>query len=569
MADASVLDLRLATAIDPANLHPNLAPDPNVVQDPSVYELAGTNWYGQSQDSFTQVPQEQEQSPDTNANAVTEAASPSHVDSDQARLEVARQRRQRAREREEERPGMSALLPDEIPVEPPPDIDETVPIPFTRPCSMARPDIPPGLRCVVMLKPDYNYRMCEGCRMRFKLAEVRAKGIRYDGKKKARATPNESRKQKHKARPQLIRYNGELVLDPAYMHTYNLDPRMFGPEGQLKNMAANEKAQFSQALKNATSALQGSRSKSREASEGVSEQVNTPTEAPVSTSNVAGPSSTPGPSTAAEEPKATANDGLLRVRICSVKTCHAPVPIDYHWKMCESCRVNYRKWGIEKRDRMRERRLKDMPKEERDRYLTLSKGKRAQQDANKTGGPPIIELEVPFDPTIPPRPCSVGNCKNHVPGNSGYKRCPTHRKESRVYASSYQKKRELQMEVYQKALEEGHDPEEALKDYIAQMSKRDDTSDEEDGIDKSQDGEEPKKKRRSKAKKSSDVIDPILLESPFTTSTETVPKRAPMPPPSMRRTGHICSGKNCANLLEQTVLESFSWRLRSLTVIHA
>ncbi len=59
------------------------------------------------------------------------------------------QRRQRAREREETRPGLNALLPDEVPLEPPHDPDETVPIPFTRPCSMARPDIPPGLRCVV------------------------------------------------------------------------------------------------------------------------------------------------------------------------------------------------------------------------------------------------------------------------------------------------------------------------------------------------------------------------------------------------------------------------------------
>lgn len=166
-------------------------------------------------------------------------------------------------------------------------------------------------------------------------------------------------------RPQLIQYNGELVLDPAYMHTYNLDPRMFGPEGQLKNTVANEKASFSKALKNATSALQGSRSKSREATEGATEQVATPSEGPEITLDVAGPSSTPGPSTSGEDPKssqAAVNDGLLRVRICSVKTCHVPVPIDYHWKMCESCRVNYRKWGIEKRDRIRERRLKVLSK---------------------------------------------------------------------------------------------------------------------------------------------------------------------------------------------------------------
>ncbi len=219
-------------------------------------------------------------------------------------------------------------------------------------------------------------------------------------------------------RPQLIQYNGELVLDPAYMHTYSLDLRMFGPEGQLKNMAANEKASFSKALKNATCALQGSRSKSREAGmeEGMPEQVATPSEAPEASPNVVGPLSTPGP-TSGEDPKdfqPAANDGLLRVRICSVKTCHTPVPIDYHWKMCETCRVNYRKWGIEKRDRMRERRLnvilnsfkiyalinlhlgQDMPQEERDKYLTLSNGKKAQQESNKSGGPSIVVCQILF-----------------------------------------------------------------------------------------------------------------------------------------------------------------------------
>ncbi len=194
MADASVLDLRLATAIDPANLHPQLLPDPNVVQDPNAvggYDLSDASWYGRPQQEFAQMHQELPQE----AGAATDT--PEGGD-EQARLEAARQRRQRAREREETRPGFNALLPDEVPLEPPHDPDETVPIPFTRPCSMARPDIPPGLRCVVMLKPDYNYRMCEGCRMRFKLTEVRANGIRYDGKKKAKGTPSESHGQKHK-----------------------------------------------------------------------------------------------------------------------------------------------------------------------------------------------------------------------------------------------------------------------------------------------------------------------------------------------------------------------------------
>lgn len=111
------------------------------------------------------------------------------------------------------------------------------------------------------------------------------------------------------------------------------------------------------------------------------------------------------------------------------------------------------------------------------------------------------------------------------------------------------------MAVYQKALDEGRDPEEALKQYIAEMSiKHGDTSDEDgDGEDTIQEDEGAKKKRKRKSKKSSEVVDPTLLDSPFTTGTETVPKRPKMPPPSKRRIGHICSGKNCANLLDQTV----------------
>ncbi len=127
-----------------------------------------------------------------------------------------------------------------------------------------------------------------------------------------------------------------------------------------------------------------------------------------------------------------------------------------------------------------------------------------------------------------------------------------HRKESRVYASSYAKMREMQKEVYQKALEEGRDLEAALKEYIAQTSKHD-SSDDDDGEVEIQEVEVSKKKQKGKSKKTSEVIDPILLESPFTTSTESVPKRPSMPPPSMRRIGHICSGKDCANLLDQTV----------------
>ena len=104
-----------------------------------------------------------------------------------------RLRREKAKERERQRPGISAMLPDEIIIDPPHDPDEKVPVPYVRSCSMARQDVPQGMRCVVMLRADYTFRMCEGCRMRFKLAEVRSKGIRYQGKYKARGETGDAR----------------------------------------------------------------------------------------------------------------------------------------------------------------------------------------------------------------------------------------------------------------------------------------------------------------------------------------------------------------------------------------
>lgn len=77
-------------------------------------------------------------------------------------------------------------------MEPPHDPDELCPFPHMRPCSMARQDIPPAMRCVIMLKADHAYRMCDNCRMKFKLGEMRAKGVRYEGKQKARMSPEES-----------------------------------------------------------------------------------------------------------------------------------------------------------------------------------------------------------------------------------------------------------------------------------------------------------------------------------------------------------------------------------------
>lgn len=191
----------------------------------------------------------------------------------------------------------------------------------------------------------------------------------------------------------MIQYNGELILDPAFMHKYELDPRMFGPNGSQRNTEATEEAEFSLALKKATESLK--RPRSREStvtahsagpsvepsssqtpassvvhvSPGGSEDIQTLTTPPdkpdfrnyrggyggSSVSHVPGGAMS---ETVAQNKSSTLpNDGLLRVRICTVKNCHNPVPIDYFWKMCQHCRDNYKVWGVAKRQRQRERRL--------------------------------------------------------------------------------------------------------------------------------------------------------------------------------------------------------------------
>lgn len=178
------------------------------------------------------------------------------------------------------------------------------------------------------------------------------------------------------SRPQLIEFNGELILDPAYMHTYALDERMFGAQAQEKNAEAAEKAAFARALANAAKEVPSKKAKSqsREPGSVPPEMTLIPTAGSSDSSelaraipgliqdtpaNEAGPSASSSATPAPEPKSATSvpNDGLLRVRICSVKNCHNPVPIDYHWKMCEPCRELYRMWSVQKRARKRERRM--------------------------------------------------------------------------------------------------------------------------------------------------------------------------------------------------------------------
>lgn len=226
-------------------------------------------------------------------------------------------------------------------------------------------------------------------------------------------------------RPQLIQYNGELVLDPAYMTSYQLDPKVFGPQASSASAAAQEEAAFAKALKNVASSRKQKSVDNNDLEGPVDESIDgdaqvlhdsreETTPLPSASSNIAVPLSAGPSNSAATNPSAKSPgdplDGLMRVRICSVKNCHNPIPIDYFWKMCESCRILYRAWGVSKRARRRERRLEvkrksyqsinkfiyillfiqKLPPEERERREALRLKNKARLEAkNKQGENPV------------------------------------------------------------------------------------------------------------------------------------------------------------------------------------
>ena len=190
MGDASELYMRQPSTLNPAQLQQqNVIHNQGVLHNPNVphdYGFNNVEWYTPPPPPHGQQQQQLQHQFEHHQGAVQ------HMDNGGGSLlavndvrptERPRDRRRRAAQ-EEGHGTAPSPLPEEELIEPPHPIDEEVPIPFTRPCSMARPEYPFALRCAIMLKSDYKYRMCEGCRMRFKLAEVRTKGVRYEGKRR-------------------------------------------------------------------------------------------------------------------------------------------------------------------------------------------------------------------------------------------------------------------------------------------------------------------------------------------------------------------------------------------------
>ena len=173
---------------------PTPALEPSIIQDPYTptwYQQQSNDYQSLASSSATTDPPTQACLTPSTSNSIALSLEQEQPSTGQPTKPKSALQRERRMARERERTPINALLPDEIVPEPPHDLDEQLHSPSTRPCSMARQDVPAQIRCYVTLRADYVYRMCESCRMKFKLSEMRRHGIRYDGKYKATEQPSE------------------------------------------------------------------------------------------------------------------------------------------------------------------------------------------------------------------------------------------------------------------------------------------------------------------------------------------------------------------------------------------
>ena len=153
--------------------------------------------------------------------------------------------------------------------------------------------------------------------------------------------------------------------------------------------------------------------------------------------------------------------------------------------------------------------------------------------------------DASFDPSIPPRPCTIPNCKNHVPGNSIYRRCKVHRKETRNYYNTAQGRRDKQKAVFKKAKEDGRDPVEALREFLRSTHYFRSDDENSDNDEEGRSGPIAKKrKRRQQLRDVSAVVndgEQMASGGPSQMAVEVIKLTT-------------CVGKNCANLLNLQVI---------------
>ena len=225
-----------------------------------------------------------------------------------------------------------------------------------------------------------------------------------------------------------------------------------------------------------------------------------------------------------------------------------------------------------------------MSPEERQHFEARQAAKQDRKEAHKEGNPQtavscstvthislvtdtyvketLFDDTAIFDPYTPPRPCSVPKCKNYVPGNSVYKRCDEHRREGRMTQANIVAKRERLKGVYKKAIEDGRDPEEALRELLVEEM---DSEEDSDGNDE-QNGEGSAQKRKKRRRNESEPLKNLDTVSIFDgqDNGKSIGKK--------KHAIYTCAGKDCQNILNPSVsylTYSIAYRFHAQSVVLA
>lgn len=154
---------------------------------------------------------------------------------------------------------------------------------------------------------------------------------------------------------------------------------------------------------------------------------------------------------------ASAVDGPLPPRFCSIKGCKTLIAGNSFFKMCEPCRDRYRNYGTTKRAKWR--REKEVVVAELHKLRAEEDARRAAQglpplppedDNWHEYSPPHADESTPpvgssssasVAPTengepapLPPRMCTVSHCREILPGDYQFLRCERHRIQNRHHS---------------------------------------------------------------------------------------------------------------------------------------
>ncbi|OBZ78430.1 hypothetical protein A0H81_02394 [Grifola frondosa] len=238
-------------------------------------------------------------------------------------------------------------------------------------------------------------------------------------------------------------------------------------------------------------------------------------------------------------------DGPLPPRFCSIKGCKALVSGSSFFKMCEPCRNRYRNYGTTKRAKW---------KREKEVAVAELQKLRSEQDKQRAdlGLPPLSQQQAEWHeyqangaaPTpstssqmaqenapLPPRMCTVSHCREILPGDYQYLRCERHRIQNRHH-SKLKRVRDKEVKA------------QAFDGWAAAVTARTDAV--EPGGDETDSREQTPATGRAVSTEQSQLQDvDDVLDMPCGEMGTGIPPAAR----GTRRTNHVCSIKACYNLL--------------------